>query len=142
MKPLDRYFMGYYLFGQEKYFHSAYWTYQAIMSHEESDYNAIIDFGLEKVYALYGETLVKQSKFLIKISPWELTNFFLFVTDRVKDALVAIQHAFTLKPHDARLMQRRNAIELLANTTTDEASEVCVAKAIRSLQGKNIFEKD
>ncbi|XP_058982692.1 uncharacterized protein LOC101899183 [Musca domestica] len=109
MKPLDRYFMGYYLFGQEKYFHSAYWTYQAIMSHEDSDYNAIMDFGLEKVYALYGETLVKQN--------------------RVKDALVAIQHAFTLKPHDARLMQRRNAIELLVNTTTDEASEFLVPEA-------------
>ncbi|XP_061400915.1 prolyl 4-hydroxylase subunit alpha-2-like [Musca vetustissima] len=109
MKTVDRYFMGYYLHGQAKYFHSAYWTYQAIMSHEDSEYNAIMDFGKEKVYALYGETLVKQN--------------------RTKDALIAMQQAYNLKPTDALLMQRRNEIEFLANITTNEVTEFLVPEA-------------
>ncbi|XP_073817092.1 prolyl 4-hydroxylase subunit alpha-2-like isoform X2 [Musca autumnalis] len=109
MKPIDLYFMGYHLFSQEKFFHSAYWTYQAILTFEESEYNKIMDFGQEKIYGLYGETLVKQN--------------------RLKDGLIAIQHASNLKPKDARLMQRRNEIQLLANTTTDEASEFLVPEA-------------
>lgn len=62
MKPIDRYFMGYYLFGQGKYIHSAFWTYEAIVSFTDSDYNVIVDFTKEKIYSLYGETLVKQSE--------------------------------------------------------------------------------
>lgn len=62
LKSIDRYYMGHHLFVEKKFYYSASWTFTAIMSYEASDYNELVDYTEDKVYILYAETLMKQSK--------------------------------------------------------------------------------
>lgn len=65
LKPIDSYFMGYYLYGKKEYYPAGFWLYSSILSYEESDFNKIVSFGKEKLFELYAETLLRQSTLLI-----------------------------------------------------------------------------
>ncbi|KAI8119596.1 Prolyl 4-hydroxylase subunit alpha-2 [Lucilia cuprina] len=97
LKSIDSYFMGYYLFSKNLYYPAGFWLYNSIINYEElNNFNSIVDFGKEKPLELYADILVKQN--------------------RPKDALSSITQASDLLPTDARLLNRKNEIQQLANT--------------------------
>ncbi|XP_073817096.1 prolyl 4-hydroxylase subunit alpha-1-like [Musca autumnalis] len=98
LSAVDCYFMGLHLFAKKSYYQAGFWLYNAIELYENSDYNKIIDYGLDKPNALYGEVLVKQLRF--------------------NDALIVLKKASSLRPNDAALLSRKNEIELQTKTYT------------------------
>ena len=64
MKSIDAYFMGQYLFTNHQYYEAGFWFYSALMKYKTNEFNRIVDYGKEKPFELYAETLMHQSVWL------------------------------------------------------------------------------
>ena len=66
MKSIDAYFMGHYLLTKHQYYEAGFWLYSALMKYKTNEFNRIVDYGKEKPFELYAETLMHQSMWLEK----------------------------------------------------------------------------